>query len=488
MISLKLLHKYGRTGLLALAFGTALWAGDVRSFGAVGNGIADDTAAVQNAVNACPNMGTVTFPAGNYLIGGVVLKANCTYAGASHSTVTLSRANTFIFEISERSNIRIAGLVLDSNELGGGVIAQGFGPVSNIQIENCDFRNVSAAAIFPANLALVSTWGVINSTIRNNRFSNVAGGIWFTTVGSLGILNNSFVDVTEGNAIYIAPNPAGFPNGDNVRIAGNTGNNMARIAIELFRPDPTNGSVLNAPVIENNSFSNWTGVSGMGMSITHGDGAIIRGNRMSNVTGPGQTTGIEVIVARAQVTDNNITGGFAEGIAVVGTPNALIANNRISNVSDNGIILACDTANNRCSSRNTIITGNTIVNAQFVGIKLDNDWSGSLISRNTITRTAGYWPQDATSWFSGIHQSPAPGPGVIDSNAVIQDGTAWPSGFWFGGIRLNGPMPGSSVTNNLVRSLTSVPFGSGILDNTGAARDGWSISGNMFINTYHDVN
>jgi hypothetical protein len=33
-----------------------------------------------------------------------------------------------------------------------------------------------------------------------------------------------------------------------------------------------------------------------------------------------------------------------------------------------------------------------------------------------------------------------------------------------------------------------VPFGSGILDNTGFATQGWNISGNIFLNTYHDVN
>jgi hypothetical protein len=486
MIELRKVQCLGRIAVFGIAFVSGMWAADVRSFGAVGNGMVDDTVAVQNAINACPQQGTVTFSPGNYLVSGLLLKANCTYTG--HAAITLSAANRFIFEISERANIHITGLVLDSNGLGGGIIAQGFAPAQNIQIDNCEFRNVSAAAIFPANLAIVSMWGIVDSTLQNNRFNNIAGGIWFTTVGNLGILNNSFVDVTEGDAIYIAPNPAGFPNGDNLRIIGNTGSNMARIAIELFRPDPTNGSVLNAPLIQNNSFSNWTGADGMGLSITHGDGAIISGNRISNVTGPSQTMGIEVIVARAQVTDNNVTGGFAEGIAVDGVPNTLIANNRISNVSDSGILLACDPGHNRCSGTSSIITGNTIVNAQFAGIKLDNDWSNSLVSRNTITRTAGFWPNDANSWFSGIHQSPAPGPGVIDSNAIIQDGTAWPYGFWFGGVRLNSSMPGSSVTNNVVRSLTSVPFGSGILDNTGFARTGWNIGGNININTYHDVN
>jgi parallel beta-helix repeat protein len=402
--------------------------------------------------------------------------------------VTLSAPNRFIFEISEQSNIHITGLVLDSNNVGGAVIAQGFAPAQNIQIDNTEFRDVSWVATFPSNIAVVSTWGIINSTIQNNRFVNVAAGIWFTTVGNLNILNNSFTDVTQGDAIYIAPNPAGFPNGNNLKIIGNSGTNMARIAIELFRPDPSNGSVLIAPVIQNNSFSNWTGSGGMGLSITHGDGALISGNRISNVAGLYQTTAIEVIVSGAQITDNNLTGGFAEGIAIIGQTNSLIANNRISNMSDNGIILARDPGRGLLAGNNSTITGNTVVNAQFVGIKLDSDWSGSLVARNTITRTAGFWPQDASSWFSGIHQSPAPGIGVIDSNVVVQDATTWPWGFWFGGVRLNGSMPGSSVTNNVVRSMTTVPFGSGILDNTGSATVGWTISGNVNVGTYHDVN
>jgi hypothetical protein len=134
-----------------------------------------------------------------------------------------------------------------------------------------------------------------------------------------------------------------------------------------------------------------------------------------------------------------------------------------------------------------VISGNTIVNAQLIGIKLDNDWSESLISRNTVTRTAGFWPQDKTTLFSGIHQSFAPGPGTIDSNTIIQDATSAPAGFWFCGVRLNAPMPGS-LTSNVIRSLTATPFGSGLLDNTGTARTGWLIKGNMYVNTARDVN
>jgi parallel beta-helix repeat protein len=52
-------------------------------------------------------------------------------------------------------------------------------------------------------------------------------------------------------------------------------------------------------------------------------------------------------------------------------------------------MFACDAARNRCSSTNSVVSNNTIVEPHFIGIKLDNDWSNSLISRNTIVSSAG---------------------------------------------------------------------------------------------------
>ena len=155
-------RQIGQISLLVMGSVSGLFAADVRSFGAVGNGVADDTVAVQNAVNSCSSNGTITFSPGNYLVRGVVLQPNCIYAGTG-GTVTLATPNGFIFDMSQQSNIQLTGLVLDGNNVGGGIIAQGTGPVSNIQITNCQFRNVPAAATFPANLALVSTWGIVIS-------------------------------------------------------------------------------------------------------------------------------------------------------------------------------------------------------------------------------------------------------------------------------------------------------------------------------------
>lgn len=50
----------------------------VREFGAEGDGTADDTAAIQAAIDACPPGGRVTVPTGTYLIRPLVLKSGLT--------------------------------------------------------------------------------------------------------------------------------------------------------------------------------------------------------------------------------------------------------------------------------------------------------------------------------------------------------------------------------------------------------------------------
>src|SRR3954453_20864784 len=134
---------------------SAAAATDVRVFGAQGNGSADDTDAIQNAINACPADGTVTFSPGNYLVRGLSLKSSCTYTGFSGSAIILSAQNRFIFDASERSNIHITGLAFDGNGKGGAFIAQGYAPIRNLRIDNCEFRNVVSSAFFPANLTIV---------------------------------------------------------------------------------------------------------------------------------------------------------------------------------------------------------------------------------------------------------------------------------------------------------------------------------------------
>ena len=65
---------------------------NVRNFGARGDGLAKDTAAFQQALQACATNhgGTVIVPAGNYLIGSIIIGGNTTLRFESNAVLTAS--------------------------------------------------------------------------------------------------------------------------------------------------------------------------------------------------------------------------------------------------------------------------------------------------------------------------------------------------------------------------------------------------------------
>ena len=62
---------------------------NVRRFGAVGDGVHDDTAAIQAAINCCPPGGRVRIPAGDYLVTPLFLKSHITIEIQQGATLRL---------------------------------------------------------------------------------------------------------------------------------------------------------------------------------------------------------------------------------------------------------------------------------------------------------------------------------------------------------------------------------------------------------------
>ncbi len=83
----------GITLLLIAATGTTSWAAgrscDVRSYGAKGDGVTKDTAAIQRAIDDCAAKGggTITLKAGTFLTGPIVLKSKTTLDVAAGATL-----------------------------------------------------------------------------------------------------------------------------------------------------------------------------------------------------------------------------------------------------------------------------------------------------------------------------------------------------------------------------------------------------------------
>lgn len=151
---------------------------NVLDFGAVGNGVANDTAAIQAAVTAvvAAGGGTVFFPAGTYLLtgtagsdsysNGVLIPmstvgqhtANVRLLGVGLASVLKGNANNLCMVRASRNFTTIENLLINGNGGGGGGTAtnvigvgfipesitqtttltdQSFGTISNCSIQNC---------------------------------------------------------------------------------------------------------------------------------------------------------------------------------------------------------------------------------------------------------------------------------------------------------------------------------------------------------------
>jgi hypothetical protein len=241
----------------------------VKDFGAVGDGNADDTAAIQAGINATAAAGqTLYFPGGTYKIVPATLKdwegtfsspsegqmtcafvmpSNmCIYAdvGAtvklanSVSTLTSPKRVAMFFSNVPVSNIRIYGLTMDMNGLNnrisplapasynrynqahihisgtiGGVAARG----DNVTIDSCKFLNTAGTSCLvlaqsnTVGITLGKNWSITNCTFSNNGIDTDDHSSVFAWAEDV---------LCEGN-IFTADTM--FPNG----ISGNSGSFVA---------------------------------------------------------------------------------------------------------------------------------------------------------------------------------------------------------------------------------------------------------------------
>lgn len=78
----------------------------VRDFGALGDGVTDDTAAIQSAIYCCPRGGRVTVPAGTYFVRPIVLK--------SHMTLELKEGAVLLADTVEEHYPLLPGEIADA--------------------------------------------------------------------------------------------------------------------------------------------------------------------------------------------------------------------------------------------------------------------------------------------------------------------------------------------------------------------------------------
>lgn len=224
---------------------------NVRDFGTVGDGVADDGPAIQRAATAIPDAGGILyFPPGTYKIiphtrsqepslVGVEIKSKTWVLGAGHASVLKADGNLVMLLAQGMTGIRISGLsfVLDVLGLPANdytTIIDLEGGASDITVDSCRFEALNPPANDHITLHAVLAKGVKRLWITNNQIYQMqiktgadASTTGFNVTGPAVIANNylykprnwgisavHFTDATEIVDLIIADNLIEDPAGE----------------------------------------------------------------------------------------------------------------------------------------------------------------------------------------------------------------------------------------------------------------------------------
>jgi hypothetical protein len=112
---------------------------NVKSFGATGNGVTDDTVAIQSAINSAGTAGGIMFfPPGTYLYSALTVNADVSLLGSGAGASTLLCSGTGTITIYGASFVKDLQFASPSARTAGSTLSlQG----NDIQIQNCTAKN-----------------------------------------------------------------------------------------------------------------------------------------------------------------------------------------------------------------------------------------------------------------------------------------------------------------------------------------------------------
>lgn len=435
----------------------------VKDFGAVGDGVADDTAAIQAAIDTVEDAGggTVTFPAGTYIVNaggnltGIQMRTGV-YLNLAGAKLKASSANSPNYRLVYFAGVSGCGIV--GGEIEGDRATnsasgeQGHCVYVILDCTNILFQGVSISNAFGDGIylgRLCSNIQVVNCHITNSRRNNIS------VVSASNVLISG-CDISNANGtlpeagIDVEPN-SGDAVSNNVVISNCHIYGNAKEGISFPAPPPTplietaiiadchiynNGAQgIRASYVKNLKIAGCIiyGNGGGGIYDTAAlatslniDGNIIFGNTGSGVEGFSSGTVISNNTIRdntqwgvkwqfgeqVMLTDNHISNHGEDGIFYERAYNCVISGNTVKNSQKHGIFITGTATSSVTRSRASVISNNAVF---APGLLTDNTYSGIYLDANANTCTvSGNSVERAASGNQPLHAIYA-----VDASVVV---------------------------------------------------------------------
>lgn len=179
---------------------------NVKVFGAVGDGVSDDTFPIQTAIDS--SVGKILFiPAGNYVCNNLILYSKTTIIGTGNDSVFLANSsNISLFSLYDSEGINSADINLSKIRIsnGGKENCNGVIISGNSSSNLCSGINITGVNIYSNSNSFNS--GILLSNCRssivdNNIFNGCNTDIELKNSKKIKVINNSFESNVSNNFI-----------------------------------------------------------------------------------------------------------------------------------------------------------------------------------------------------------------------------------------------------------------------------------------------